>query len=92
MQWSLENLKDGRLWLRVGYATLVLVILTLCWHWIFYALLFLWLIQSFFWLFTGQISEQLAITTRFLVLTFYHYLEYLTYTTQQKPFPLDRLP
>lgn len=92
MQWSLENLKDTRLWLRAAYGLAILIALAFLGSWIFLALAFVWLIQTVLWLFTGRISEQLAVMTRMLLLSFYHYLEYLVYTTEQKPFPLDRLP
>lgn len=92
MQWSFENLKNGQMWLRVGYTLLVLIVLGYLWVWIFYLLALIWFAQSIFWLFSGAVNEDGVTYTRFLSLSFYQYLEYLTYTSKEKPYPLDLLP
>jgi len=92
MNWSLDNLKDTQIWLRVGYTLLVLLVLAYLWTWIFYLLALTWLVQTIFWLFSGQVSDSGVTYTRFLSVSFYQYLEYLTYTSKDKPYPISYLP
>ncbi len=92
MQWSLDNLKDTKLWLRVGYTFAVLVVMSIFWNYLLYAMILLWLVQTVFLLFTGQVMDSIATYARLGLMSFYQYTEYLTYTNAEKPFPLDRLP
>ena len=92
MQWSLDNLKDGKIWLRVGYTFLVLFVLCIFWDYLLYALCLLWLAQTICLLFAGQVLDVVSNYVKLALMLFYQYTEYLTYTTSEKPFPLDRLP
>ena len=92
MQWSLDNLKDTKLWLRVGYTFLVLVVVSIFWSYLLYAMILLWLVQTVLLLFTGQVLDSIATYSRLGLMSFYQYTEYLTYTSPENPFPLDRLP
>jgi len=92
MQWSLDNLKDKQLWLRVGYTFLVLFVVCLVWDYILYFLIFTWLAQSVCLMFTGQVFEQGTSYARLINMTFYQYLEYLTYISSEKPYPFNHLP
>lgn len=92
MSWSLENLKDKQLWLRVGYTLLLLIVVGYLWQWMYYLLALIWLVQTGFWLFSAKVNEDGATYMRFILLSFYQYLEYVTYTSNEKPYPLNYLP
>lgn len=92
MSFSLDNLKDPKLWLRAGYTLLSLIVLGYLWYWIFYLLLLIWGVQTGFWLYGGQSNEDGLAYTKFLAQALYQYVEYITYITDKKPYPLSYLP
>lgn len=92
MAWSSDNLKDKQLWMRVGYTLLVLVVMGLFWDWLYFLLMLIWVGQSVCWMFSGKPNGQGVAYSRFFVMLFYQYLEYLTYTNSEKPYPMNYLP
>lgn len=92
MGWSLDNLKDMKLWLRTGYTLLSLIVLGYLWNLVFYLLVLIWVVQTVFWLFSAQVNEDGVTYSQFLARAFYQYIEYIVYITNQKPYPLTYLP
>ena len=92
MRFSIDNLKDKQLWLRVGYTLLVLVIVGFVWDWLFSLLALIWIVQTVCWLFTGKVNGHCVAYGRFFVILFYQYLEYVTYSSSEKPYPMNHLP
>ena len=92
MKWSLDNLKDKQAWMRVGYTFLVLVVTSFLWDYILYALILVWFVQTLCLLFSGKVLEQAVNYMRLFCMSFYQYVEYLTYSNPERPYPLDKLP
>lgn len=92
MEWTLDNLKDKRLWIRVGYTFLVFLILYAAWSKLFYVFTLIWVGQTVSWMLTGSVNQQGVAYTRFIIMLFYQYLEYFTYVSSDKPYPLNYLP
>lgn len=78
-----QNLKSPSTWLRLGYMIIfcVLVWLTILVGSVIVALGFLWL------LFTGKVNEELKHVGQRLATYAYQVVRYLTFNTEQKPFP-----
>jgi hypothetical protein len=92
VSWSIDNLKDKHIWLRVAYTTALLVVFYVLWNKLFSLLLLVWFGQTVHWLFCGRVHEGVSTYMRFFAVTFYHHIEYLMYVTSEKPYPLSMLP
>ena len=84
----IENLKNKRNWLRVLFMALFLMI-----YWIAEMVIFLVIfLQWISTIVTGETNEQLKTFGQSLSTYIYQIMRYLTYNTEDKPFPLAAWP
>lgn len=84
----IQNLKNTASWKRLLFMALFIVAYTIAEFAIWAAILFL----VFFNLFMGGSNERALLLGRQLSVYIYHILLYLTYNTEERPFPFTDWP
>ena len=83
-----ENLKSKRNWMRVLYMLLYAMIYSMAEFVIFFVVVFQWICT----IATGETNQHLLTFGQSLSTYVYQIMRYLTYNSEEKPFPLSAWP